>query len=86
MCIYQWISFILIKKIIQLERIRIGHNRNNPGAGWFLDEVRVEVPSQGKSYVFACHRWLDKKEEDGQIEIEMEPMHVHESSASEASI
>ena len=48
-----------------------------------MDEVRVDVPSQGKTYVFACHRWLDTKEEDGQIEIEMTPTTVEKSSASE---
>ena len=66
----------------QIERIRIGHNGANPGAGWFLDEVQIDVPSQGQQYVFACHRWLDKKEEDGQLEIEMTPTHVQEMSAS----
>ena len=74
---------MMILYLNQIERIRIGHNGANPGAGWFLDEVRIDVPSRGQQYVFVCHRWLDKKEEDGQLEIEMTPTHVQqEMSAS----
>lgn len=67
---------------MQIERIRIGHDGANPGSGWFLDEVRIDVPSKGENYVFACHRWLDKKEEDGQLEIEMEPTHFQKGASS----
>ena len=66
----------------QIEKIRIGHDGANPGSGWFLDEVRIDVPSKGEKYVFACHRWLDTKEEDGQLEIEMEPTHYQKGAAS----
>ena len=68
--------------ISKIEKIRIGHDGANPGSGWFLDEVRIDVPSKGENYVFACHRWLDTKEEDGQIEIEMEPTHFQKGAAS----
>ncbi|XP_078332217.1 lipoxygenase homology domain-containing protein 1-like isoform X5 [Crassostrea virginica] len=57
----------------KIKRIRIGHDGANFGSGWFLDEVRIDIPSHGQQYVFACHRWLDKSEEDGEIEIELEP-------------
>ncbi|CAH1787210.1 unnamed protein product [Owenia fusiformis] len=60
----------------KIERIRIGHEDNGVGAGWFLDEVRVDVPSKGEHYLFACHRWLDKSEGDGEIEVELEPTEV----------
>lgn len=36
----------------------------------------MDIPSKGEKYTFACHRWLDKDEADGQIEIEMEPTSV----------
>ena len=48
-----------------------------------LDEVRLDVPSKGIHYVFACHRWLDTSEEDGKIEIEMEPTHTQQGVISE---
>lgn len=51
----------------------VGHDGTSIGAGWFLDEVKILIPSRGEQYVFACHRWLAKDEADGQLEIEMEP-------------
>ena len=51
-----------------------------------LDEVRLDVPSKGIHYVFACHRWLDTSEEDGKIEIEMEPTHTQQGVISEHSL
>jgi len=50
------------------------------GSGWFLDEVKVDIPSKGECYTFACHRWLDKDEDDGQIEIEIEPTSVEKGA------
>jgi len=66
--------------VIQLKKLRIGHDGTGPGAGWFLDEIVVDIPSKGEKYTFACHRWLDKKENDGQIEIEMEPTSVEKGA------
>jgi hypothetical protein len=34
----------------QIEHIIIGHNGKNPGAGWFLDWVEIDVPAQGRLY------------------------------------
>ena len=68
---------------LQIEKIRIGHDGKGAGSGWFLDEVRIDVPSLGDSYVFACHRWLDEKEGDGLIEIELEPTEHQKSNPSE---
>ncbi|KAL3842214.1 hypothetical protein ACJMK2_020253, partial [Sinanodonta woodiana] len=56
----------------QINRIKIGHDGSKPGSGWFLDEVKIVVPSRGEQYIFASHRWLDTKEDDGQIEVELE--------------
>ncbi|ESO97796.1 hypothetical protein LOTGIDRAFT_208950 [Lottia gigantea] len=57
----------------KIKRIKIGHDGTKPGAGWFLDNIIIDVPSKGKHYEFACHRWLAKDEEDGLIELELEP-------------
>ena len=48
--------------------VRIGHDGKGFGAGWYLDEVTVEVPSHGELMVFPCHRWLAEDEDDGKIE------------------
>lgn len=72
----------LNKLNFQLKMIRIGHDGSNPGSGWFLDDVTVEIPSRGEIYRFACHRWLDKSEGDGLIEIEMTPTDYVEDDIS----
>ncbi|PAA79474.1 hypothetical protein BOX15_Mlig008366g2 [Macrostomum lignano] len=56
----------------KLERIRIRHDGSNPNAGWFLDWVRIAVPSQGKQYNFAAHRWLDTNEADRKLEVDID--------------
>jgi len=66
--------------IIQLAKIRIGHDGSGVGSGWFLDEVKVDIPSKGECYTFACHRWLDKDEDDGLTEIEIEPTSVEKGA------
>ena len=70
----------------QVERIRIGHDGASAGSGWFLDEVRLDIPSKGLHYVFACHRWLDTREADGKIEIEMEPTHTEQGVISKTCL
>ncbi|XP_048241483.1 lipoxygenase homology domain-containing protein 1-like isoform X2 [Haliotis rufescens] len=57
----------------KIKSVRIGHDGTKPGAGWFLDNVSIDIPSRGEHYYFAAHRWLAKDEEDGQLEIDMDP-------------
>lgn len=73
---------VWICHLLQIKRIRIGHDGANFGSGWFLDEVRIDIPSNGEQYVFACHRWLDKSEGDGETEIEMGPSFKEEREKS----
>uniref|UniRef100_A0A1I8HA00 Lipoxygenase homology domain-containing protein 1 n=1 Tax=Macrostomum lignano TaxID=282301 RepID=A0A1I8HA00_9PLAT len=56
----------------ELERIRIRHDGSLPNSGWFLDWVRIAVPSRGKQYLFAAHRWLDTNEADRKLEIDID--------------
>ena len=76
---------MMMMRLAQLEKIRIGHDGSAPGAGWLLDEVKVDIPSKGECYTFACHRWLDKNEDDGQIEIEIEPTSVDKGAIRKLS-
>lgn len=57
----------------ELRKIRIGHDGKNPGAGWHLKEVIIDAPKLGKRWKFPCNQWLDKNEEDGKIERDLEP-------------
>ncbi|XP_064633987.1 lipoxygenase homology domain-containing protein 1-like isoform X3 [Lineus longissimus] len=65
-----------------IEKLRVGHDSFLASAGWFLDEVRVDIPSRGEYYRFACHRWLDKGEMDGKTEIDIEPSEMREGQIS----
>ncbi|XP_071500737.1 lipoxygenase homology domain-containing protein 1-like [Diadema antillarum] len=63
----------------KIEYMRIGHDGSGPGAGWFLDQVEIDVPSRGENYMFAAHRWLAEDEDDGEIEIELHPSNFKKS-------
>eukprot|EP00899_Mesostigma_viride_P015258 jgi/Mesvir1/23733/Mv18674-RA.1 len=57
----------------EIQKLRIGHDNSGMGPGWFLDYVQIRDASSGATWRFPCHRWLDKKEEDGAIERELVP-------------
>ncbi|XP_071954737.1 lipoxygenase homology domain-containing protein 1-like [Antedon mediterranea] len=57
-----------------IQKIRIGHDNKGGFAGWMLDKVVIDAPSLGKKWEFPCGRWLDKGEDDGQIERELFPI------------
>jgi hypothetical protein len=46
-----------------LEKILISHNRQGPGAEWFLLQITVE-DGAGRSFVFPCRQWLVGDEVD----------------------
>ncbi|XP_061173091.1 lipoxygenase homology domain-containing protein 1-like [Saccostrea echinata] len=64
--------------------VTVGHDGSGPGAGWFLDEVRVRryiQKKEAKEYikrgrekplyeesVFPCNRWLSSSDDDKKIE------------------
>ena len=39
-----------------------------------MKEVIIESIELGKKWIFPCNRWLDKKEEDGKIDVELTPI------------
>lgn len=67
----------------QIQKIRFGHDGRMAGDGWYVDEVRIDVPSRGECYIFSLHRWLDVKEGDGLIMIEVEPTRTDKKSKCE---
>ncbi|RNA20950.1 lipoxygenase homology domain-containing 1, partial [Brachionus plicatilis] len=48
-------------------KIRISHDNSGKAPGWHLDRIELENLETKEKYYFNCNRWLDKKEEDGQI-------------------
>lgn len=69
-------SGLLFDLSIQINRLMIGHNNEGMRAGWFLDSVQILVPLNGKHYMFPCHRWLSKGEDDGKTEVEIYPSEI----------
>ena len=63
--------------------LRISHDNKGSAAGWFLDDVTVDIPSRGDHVVFPCHRWLADDEDDGKIERELYPGQQIHTNASE---
>lgn len=59
--------------VLQVQKLRIGHDNNGSAPGWFLEEVAVDVPAHSEHFVFPCHRWLAKNEDDGKIERDLVP-------------
>lgn len=57
----------------KITKIRFGHDGTGPGAGWFVDDLCIDVPSRGERYRFALHRWLAVDEGDGLLELELQP-------------
>ncbi|XP_030849367.1 lipoxygenase homology domain-containing protein 1 [Strongylocentrotus purpuratus] len=63
----------------KIKYMRVGHDGSGPGAGWFLDHIEIDIPSRGENYMFAAHRWLAEDEEDGELEIELQPSNFKQS-------
>ena len=63
----------------------IGHDGKGLGAGWFLDSIILDVPSQGQQMKFACNRWLAEDEDDGLIERELYASEENELTTSKIS-
>ncbi|XP_061116516.1 lipoxygenase homology domain-containing protein 1 [Conger conger] len=59
----------------KIQRVRIGHDGQGGGAGWYLDKVvvREEGKTENEAIEFPCDRWLDGNEDDGQIVRELVP-------------
>ncbi|XP_056097903.1 lipoxygenase homology domain-containing protein 1 isoform X1 [Rhinichthys klamathensis goyatoka] len=57
----------------ELHKLRIGHDEAGGSAGWFLDWVEIDAPSQGQRLRFPCGRWLDRGEDDGAIVRDLYP-------------
>ena len=57
-------------------KMRIGHDNKGIAPGWHLREVKILTPFQ-ENYVFPCDKWLDKNEDEGQIERVLYPEKNH---------
>jgi hypothetical protein len=56
-------------------KLQIGHDGKGRGDGWHCDKVVAKCLDEENSavtYSFPCNRWLDKEEEDGQLQVFLE--------------
>ncbi|SHG97806.1 PLAT/LH2 domain-containing protein [Fibrobacter sp. UWH9] len=56
-----------------IQKIVIGHDNANKGAGWYLDGVRIQNLRTKKQWVFPAYRWFATDEDDGRIERTLTP-------------
>lgn len=52
--------------LLQLEKVRIGHDGRGLGTGWYLEEVVIIIHDE--CWIFPCNRWLADYEDDGKTE------------------
>lgn len=64
--------FILFSELLQVDRIRLSHDNSGPNPEWYLESLRIEIPSRDEKYMFPCNRWLTG-DEDRRIEVEVYP-------------
>ena len=53
-------------------KLQIGHDGKGRGDGWHCEKVVAKCLDEEDSavtYTFPCGRWLDKEEEDGQLQV-----------------
>lgn len=70
--VHVYIQCIYIFKIFQVERIRLSHDNSGPNPEWYLESLKIEIPSRGEKYMFPCNRWLTGDEER-RVEVEVYP-------------
>ncbi|KAJ7392242.1 hypothetical protein OS493_013620 [Desmophyllum pertusum] len=51
----------------KIDKVTVSHDSQQPTAGWYLEEVTVDVPSRGDHTVFPSHCWLAPSQGDGKI-------------------
>jgi hypothetical protein len=53
------------RRIGDLKCIEIQHDGETPADSWFLDNISIEMPTEGRIYHFPCNKWLSKHKDDG---------------------
>ena len=74
MYLYVYVQFACsyIFELFQVERIRLSHDNSGPNPEWYLESLKIEIPSRDEKYMFPCNRWLTG-DEDRRVEVEVYP-------------
>merc|ERR1712142_1029684 len=59
-----------------LNKITIGHDNKGGFAGWYVGDISVSNANDGQVVNFRADRWLDKKEGDGKLQVELTPINA----------
>ena len=51
----------------KLYKVRIGHDDNEPEAGWFLEKVKMKNLITDDLLSFKVNRWLSRSQEDSDV-------------------
>ena len=70
--IHVYVQCIYTSGLLQVERIRLSHDNSGPNPEWYLESLRIEIPSRDEKYMFPCNRWLTG-DEDRRVEVEVYP-------------
>ena len=52
---------------------RIGHDNYGKFAGWYLSHVTIRATNLQSKLKFSAERWIDEKEADKKLEVELYP-------------
>ena len=63
----------------RIKKVRIGHDNKGSFAGWYLENITINVPSLYCEWSFVADRWLDKGKGDKEIEIDIYPTSVEKT-------
>lgn len=63
---FSCVKFVRLVSLVQLEKVRIGHDGRGLGTGWYLEEVVIIIHDE--CWMFPCNRWLADYEDDGKTE------------------
>jgi hypothetical protein len=66
----------------RIERITIRHDDKGFASGWFLEFVAIRNEDTGEEWIFPCGRWLDRREGDGKIKLDLTPTASSKTSAA----
>jgi hypothetical protein len=70
-CLYYNVVFVPFAYIIDLQRIRIGHDNSGFSPDWFLEKVIIHSTTLNKEWYFQAGKWISKSLGDGRLEHEL---------------
>jgi len=71
---------IQARDIGELDVVEIEHDGQTDDDSWYIDGIRIEMPTNGRAYYFDCHQWLAKNKSDGRTKRRLQVQSGNQSS------